>query len=98
MQEQPMSLFVKDPDSRIDYRVDWGAAYLGINLIVASGWSVAPDAPGGLAVITDSHDGRSATVTIAGGQVGAIYALTNRVTLSNGEIDERSVSVRVEPR
>ncbi|WAC23229.1 phage fiber-tail adaptor protein [Blastomonas sp. SL216] len=93
-----MTLFVKDPDSRIDCRVDWGATYLGANLIVSSSWSVAPAAEGGLAVIADGHDGRSATVTISGGQAGAIYALTNRVTLSNGEIDERSMSVRVEPR
>ena len=93
-----MSLFVKDPDSRIDYRFDWGAAYLGANMLVASSWSVTPAMAGGLAVISDGHDGLSATVTIDGGQPGAIYALTNRVTLSNGEIDERSVTVRVEPR
>lgn len=93
-----MSLFVKDPDSRIDCRVDWGAAYLGDNLIVASGWSVDPVVPGGLVMIADGHDGRSATVTVSGGKAGAIHALTNRVTLSNGEIDERSISVRVEPR
>lgn len=93
-----MSLFVKDPDSRIDCRVDWGQAFLGNNLIVSSSWSVDPVAPDGLVVIADGHDGRSATVTVSGGQAGAIYALTNGVTLSNGEIDERSISVRVEPR
>lgn len=93
-----MSLFVKDPDSRIDYRVDWGAAYLGPNLIVASSWLVAPVHPAGLTVVADGHDGRSTTVTLEGGQAGASYALTNRVTLSNAESDERSVAVRVEPR
>lgn len=93
-----MSLFVKDPESRIDYRIDWGAAYLGPNLIVASRWLVAPVHASGLDVIADGHDGRSATATLEGGQAGASYALTNCVTLSNGEIDERSVAVRVEPR
>lgn len=93
-----MSLFVKDPDSRIDYRVDWGAAYLGANLVVASLWTVSPVHAGGLSVIADGHDGLSATVTLSGGRAGASYALTNRVTLSNGEIDERSVAVRVEQR
>ncbi|MFN3472900.1 MAG: hypothetical protein ACK4ZW_02530 [Blastomonas sp.] len=93
-----MSLFVKDPDSRIDYRVDWGAAFLGPNLVVVSSWLVTPVQDGGLAVIADGHDGRSATATLEGGQAGGSYALTNRVTLSNGEIDERSVAVRVEPR
>lgn len=93
-----MSLFVKDPQSRIDYRIDWGAAYLGTNLIVASIWEVSPDADGGVAVAGSSHDGRSAVVTLVGGHTGASYALINRVTLSNGEIDERSVAIRVEQR
>lgn len=93
-----MSLIVKDPDSRIDYRVDWGAAYLGANLIAASQWQVVPVEPLGLAVLASSHDGLSAVVTISGGRQGGSYALTNRVTLTNGEIDERSISVRVEPR
>ncbi len=93
-----MSLFVKDPDSRIDYRIDWGAAYLGDTLIVASSWSVSPVRDGGLAVVATSQDGRSASATLTGGVVGASYALINRVTLSNGEIDERSVAVRVEQR
>ncbi|WP_017672466.1 hypothetical protein [Blastomonas sp. AAP53] len=93
-----MSLFVKDPDSRIDYRVDWGAAYLGANLIAASQWQVTPQHEGGMAIAASGHDGLSAVVTLTGGRAGASYALTNRVTLTNGEIDERSVAVRVEQR
>lgn len=93
-----MSLFVKDPDSRVDYRVDWGAGHLGLNLIVASSWVVAPVEPGGLDVAAAGHDGRSTVATLTGGRQGASYALTNRVTLSNGEIDERSMAVRVEQR
>lgn len=93
-----MSLFVKDPDSRIDYRVDWGAAYLGVNQIVASSWAVTPSHEAGLAVAASGHDGRSAMATLTGGRTGASYALTNRVTLSNGETDERSIAVRVEQR
>lgn len=93
-----MSLMVKDPDSRIDYRVDWGAAYLGANLIAASVWEIEPAHADGLAVQASSHDGLAAQVTLTGGRVGGLYALTNRVTLTNGEIDERSVSVRVEQR
>ncbi len=93
-----MSLFVKDPDSRVDYRVDWGAAHLGVNLIVASSWTVSPAHDGGLAVTASGHDGRSTVATLTGGQTGGSYGLTNRVTLSNGEIDERSMAVRVEQR
>jgi len=30
--------------------------------------------------------------------VGRLYRLTNRVTLSDGQMDERSVTIRVEER
>ena len=93
-----MSLFVKDPDSRIDYRVDWGAAYLGANLIAASQWQIHPAEPDGLAIAATGHDGLGTLVTLTGGRDGASYALTNRVTLTNGEIDERSIAIRVEQR
>lgn len=93
-----MSLFVKDPDSRIDYCVDWGAAFLGTQLIVTSNWTVSPEQEGGLSVAASAHDGRKATVTLTGWRPGASYALVNRITLSNGEVDERSVAVRVEQR
>lgn len=93
-----MSLFVKDPDSRIDYRVDWGADYLGANLIAASQWQIAPQEAGGLTIAGSGHDGLSSLVTLTGGRSGQSYALTNRVTLTNGEIDERSIAIRVEQR
>ena len=93
-----MSLFVKDPDSRIDYRVDWGAAYLGANLIAASQWQVVPQEQDGLAIAASSHDGVSTLASLTGGREGCSYALTNRVTLTNGEIDERSIAIRVEQR
>jgi membrane-bound lytic murein transglycosylase len=43
-------------------------------------------------------DGTVARVTVAGGQAGQVYRLTCRVTLSDGEIDERQLALRVEDR
>ena len=37
-------------------------------------------------------------VADAGGREGVSYRVTNRVTLSDGQIDERSLMVRVEQR
>lgn len=93
-----MNLFVKDPDSRIDYRTDWSGVWPDDVLIVASSWTVSPVEDGGLTVVAASLDDRTATATLTEGLAGASYALTNRVTLSTGEIDERSVGVRVEQR
>jgi hypothetical protein len=93
-----MTLVVKDPDSRIDYEFDWGAAYPGGQAVVASDWIAAPDEAGGIIVAAAAHDLMRATATLAGGRPGHVYRVTNRVTMSDGQIDERSMTLRVEER
>lgn len=93
-----MALVVKDPDARIDYIFDWGAAYPDGQAVVASDWTVAPVDAGGVAIVAAAHDLVRATATLAGGVAGRVYRVTNRVTMSDGQIDERSMSVRVEER
>ncbi|WP_432768330.1 MAG: hypothetical protein HEQ22_13010 [Sphingopyxis sp.] len=93
-----MTLAVKDPGARIDYEFDWGDAYLAGQAIVASAWSVAPDEADGVTVAAASHDLTKAVATLAGGIAGHAYRVTNRVTMSDGQIDERSLTVRVEDR
>ena len=41
---------------------------------------------------------RRSSARLSGGIVGRVYRLTNRVTLSDGQVDERSVTMRVEER
>ena len=36
-----MSLLLKDPDAILDYSIDWGAEYLGGDLLAESEWSAA---------------------------------------------------------
>jgi len=93
-----MTMLVKDPGTRIDYEFDWGAAYPAGQAIVESDWTVAPDEAGGIAVAAAAHDLLRATAALTGGVAGRVYRVTNRVTLSDGQIDERSMSLRVEER
>lgn len=93
-----MTLMVKDPDSRIDFEFDWGAAYPDGQAVVASQWTVMPDDAGGIVVAGTAHDLMQATATLEGGIAGHVYRVTNRVTLSDGQIDERSMTMRVEER
>ncbi|MEZ5708996.1 MAG: hypothetical protein R3E02_06370 [Blastomonas sp.] len=93
-----MTVYVKDPGARVDYMIDWGAAYLGDHYIVQSVWSAAPDDDGSPLVDASSHDGRRTAVTLSGGAPGRTYDITNRVTLSNGEVAERSLTINVEQR
>jgi hypothetical protein len=93
-----MAFEVKDPGARVDYLIDWGADYLDGQHLTASSWHVEPQIPGGLAVLGHAHDLVSAKVTVGGGAAGELYQLTNRITLSDGQIDERSIAVRVDAR
>ncbi len=89
---------IKDPDSRVDYAFDWGATYLDAQILVASSWSVTPDEPGGIIVAGSAHDTQRSSVTLTGGATGRSYRVTNHVTLSDGQVDDRSVILRVEQR
>lgn len=93
-----MSVRIKDPGARLDYRIDWAADYLDEQIIVASVWTVEPHVPGGLVVAGHAFVPLATSVTLSGGVAGVTYRLTNRVTLSDGQIDERSLSIRVEER
>jgi hypothetical protein len=92
-----MSLYLKDPQARIDHGIDW-SAYLGGQSVSASAWFVAPDEAGGVTVEASSFEPLRTSVRLSGGAVGRIYRVTNRVTLSDGQVDERSGLFRVEER
>lgn len=93
-----MAMMVKDPGARIDFEFDWHTAYPDGQAVVASDWTVVPDEDGGIFVPASAHDLLQATATLAGGVAGHVYRITNRVTMSDGQIDERSVTMRVEER
>lgn len=92
-----MGFYLKDPHSRIDYAIDWGG-YLDGQTIAGSMWSVTPDEAGGIAVEAASFDLNRSAARITGGLVGRVYSVANRVTMSDGSIDERSIALRVEDR
>ncbi|MET0360734.1 MAG: hypothetical protein ABW048_03175 [Sphingobium sp.] len=92
-----MSLYLKDPQARIDHAIDW-SPYLGAQGVVASLWTVVPQEQGGLAIDEDAAEDQRTSARLSGGIVGRVYRLTNRVTLSDGQVDERSMTFRVEER
>ncbi|EQB33296.1 phage fiber-tail adaptor protein [Sphingobium ummariense] len=92
-----MSMLCKDPQAVIDQEVDW-SAYLAGQMVVASGWSVAPDEAGGITIEAEAREPSRTSARLAGGIVGRVYRVTNQVTLSDGQVDERSLTVRVEER
>lgn len=93
-----MAMMVKDPGTRIDFEFDWAAVCPAGQAVAASDWAVWPDEPDGVAVAAMAHGLARATVTLEGGIAGCVYRVTNRVTMTDGQIEERSMAVRVEER
>ena len=90
-----MGMFLKDPAARLDYAVDWSAKYLGTATIVGSDWAVEPSGVTVSAtVLTPTRTG----ATIDGGVPGLVYRVVNRITLSDGRTDDRSLVIRIEAR
>lgn len=89
---------LKDPDAVLDYAIDWGAEYLGADLLAQSDWSATPDEPGGLNIVGSDFDASTTTAKVGGGIAGHLYRLVNRVTLESGRVDDRSITLRVEAR
>lgn len=93
-----MSFYLKDPHSRVDYAIDWGSYLAPGQTIVDSAWIVDPGESGGIAVDGDSFTASGAAATLTGGVAGHVYRVCNRVTLSDGRSDERSLTLRAEQR
>jgi hypothetical protein len=93
-----MTYLLKDPSAALDYSVDWGAEYLSGDALAASSWSVDPEEPGGVSVLSSGFDLLVSVVTVGGGEAGRIYRLTNQVTTAAGIEDRRSIMLRVEKR
>lgn len=92
-----MSYYLKDPASRLDYSIEW-LPYLEGQTMAGSEWIIAPAEAGGLAVDNERFDATRSVATLSGGIAGHVYSVTNRVTLSDDSIDERSICLRVEQR
>ncbi len=91
-------MFLKDPDAAVDYRVDWTAALGDDVRVLTSTWSVVPDEPSGLVIDGQQASASAATARLSGGVAGHVYRVGNKVTLSDGSVDERSLILRVEDR
>lgn len=93
-----MGYYLKDPQSRLDYHMDWASHYLNQQSLASSEWHIAPQENGGLDIAQSGHDDQRSFVVITGGVAGHVYTLTNRVTLQSGVADERTITLRVEAR
>jgi hypothetical protein len=86
--------FIKDPDERQDYSVDWTTeGYLASGeTISASSWTV----PAGVTqygIATVNGAATIATIWLSGGTHGQEYYVANKITTTSGRIAERSIKI-----
>ena len=93
-----MGIFLKDPAARLDYAVDWSTTYLNGATIIVSDWHVDPVETAGITVGATLVAPTRTGATLDLGVPGHVYRIANRVTLSDGRRDERTLSLRVEAR
>ena len=79
----------KDPDSTIDYGLDWSNWLASGETITASSW---PET-GGLVNESESFTTSKASIFVSGGTVGASYTLTNRISTNFGRTEDRSMLI-----
>ena len=90
-----MSLRTKDPDSVLDWKVDWAGYLQEGETITDSQWLVGPEEDGGISLGKKDHSETAAKAFLSGGIAGHVYRVTNRITTSFDRTDERSLMVRV---
>ena len=85
--------YVKDPDSRLDYSIDWSAWLPSGDTITASSFTVTPVAAGGVVIDDSSFNTHTTTVWLTGGKAGTSYTVTNHIVTAQGRADDRSITI-----
>jgi hypothetical protein len=80
--------FNKDPQSVLDYQVDW-SDWLDTDEISTSTWS----APAGITIDSETETDTTATVWLSGGTDGERYEVTNEITTDGGRTDNRTILI-----
>lgn len=85
------AFIVKDPQSTLDYTVDWSDWVSAGDEVISSSWAFSTITGDSNPLVNEDVLLASdiATVWISGGTAGKIYTVTNTITTDNGLIDER---------
>lgn len=88
-----MTVFAKDPSSRVDYSFDWSSWLLPDEAVSSAGWSAEPAI--GITLDSPVDAGSVRGIHVTGGEAGHRYRLSCCITTDAGREAERSVVIRV---
>ena len=89
-----MSTYTKDPDAVLDYVVDWTEWLGSDDVITEASWQVAPP----LSVTSSENTEHTATVWLAGGEIGETHRATCRIVTNKGRTEDRTIRLRIAHR
>jgi hypothetical protein len=88
----PLAVYRKDPDSVLDYGIDWGTEFLdSADTISTSTWTV----DSGITVDSTSNDTTTTKIWLSGGTADEEYTATNKIVTADGRTAERSILILV---
>lgn len=89
-------MFFKEPTETRELALNWSDWLVDLNgeplTISTSVWV----GPAGLTIDEDTVDGALTIVTVSGGTWSETYELTNTITASNGETENRTILIRIQ--
>jgi|SaaInlStandDraft_5_1057022.scaffolds.fasta_scaffold275295_2 hypothetical protein len=89
----------KDPQSTLDYTIDWSSWVTAGDAIATSTWVVETIA-GDVTPVIDTNNvmnvgASTSTVWLSGGDLRNTYRITNTITTTNGLTDERFFRLKI---
>lgn len=88
---QLFTLDPKDPNSVIDYDIDWSKRLPNGDIILVSDWIV----PAGITMDSEESTDTATKIWLSGGIAGQSYALTNRITTAHGRVQDKTITITV---
>lgn len=88
------SVYQKDPQAVLNYVFDW-SLWLALGETISS---VVNTVPAGLTLTSASNTTTTATLKLSGGTAGQSYKVSNRITTSTSQVDERTIIIQVDER
>ena len=90
-----MAIYPKDPESNVDFSIDWSAWLQNSETIASAAWTVEPSGESSVSLGTQSVGTTVASIFVSGGILGHCYRLTCQATSSEGRSAERSIVLRI---
>lgn len=98
---------IKDPDDRKDYGVRWAGptltpgaadAWLSSGETISESVWLLPDGIYEDIALGHDHDDTRAWIFLVSGEAGTNYTITNRITTSDGRMEDQSLIIPVKER